>query len=434
LWDSEPLRQALSSRNLSAALTIIRSAAGMSQLDFATVLGWSPSTVSRVESGQRDTLYDIRALLEFVDALDMPRETLIPIITGGDHTHSGLRQEEVSDMNMDRRELGSTLLGLAAAAGLSHMQVPAKADAAHVRYFSASVDQLYAQDQSVGGGALTRDGLKLYIRARRMLDESAYTEATARELMSAAGEIAVCVGWLCYDADDQRMARTLYSEAHLLASQAGDSQLAIKAMEKMTLQLTEEARESQHPGYARQAVTLSERAADLARSEPCPQLHALLAAREAVAQSAVGDSAGFKLAISRAWREMDRESADELPGWLKFVNRSEIAYHEARGRWNLGDPGAAADLLHRMSQQEKLPPRNEAAQRSVLATALAADGDFAGAFAEGTAVLPAFDSGKIRSMRTIRRLRTVRQLASQHTSGADFRDRYDHIVRESSLA
>jgi hypothetical protein len=267
-----------------------------------------------------------------------------------------------------------------------------------------------------------------------MLDESAYTEATARELMSAAGEIAVCVGWLCYDADDQRIARTLYSEAHLLASQAGDSQLAIKAIEKMTLQLTEEARESQQPGYARQAVTLSERAADLARSEPCPQLHALLAAREAVAQSAVGDSAGFKLAISRAWREMDREPADELPGWLKFVNRSEIATHEARGRWNLGDPRAAADLLHRMSHQVEHSPRNEAAQRSVLATALAASGDFASAFAEGAAVLPAFDAGKIRSMRTIKRLRSVRQLASQHASGTDFRDRYDHIVRESSLA
>jgi transcriptional regulator with XRE-family HTH domain len=407
----------------------------MSQLDFATVLGWSPSTVSRAESGQRDTLYDIRALLEFVDALDMPRETLIPIITGGDHAHSGRRQEEVSDMSMDRRGLGGTLLGLAAAAGLSHMQVPAKADAAHVRYFSASVDQLYAQDQSVGGGALARDGLKLYIRARRMLDESAYTEATARELMSAAGEIAVCVGWLCYDADDQQMARTLYSEAHLLASQAGDSQLAIKATEKMTLQLIAETRENRHPGYARQAVTLSKRAADLARSEPCPQLHALLAAREAMAHSVVGDSAGFKLAISRAWREMGRESADELPGWLKFVNRSEIAAHEARGLWYLGDPSVAAELYHTsLDSSENLSPRNEASYRSSLATALAASGDFVGAFTEGAAVFPALDAGKIRSMRIIKRLRAVRQLAGQHASGTDFRDRYDHIVRGSSLA
>jgi hypothetical protein len=206
-------------------------------------------------------------------------------------------------------------------------------------------------------------------------------------------------------------------------------------MEKMTLQLIGEARESHHPGYARQAVTLSKRAADLARSEPCPQLHALLAAREAMAQSAVGDSAGFKLAISRAWREVDRESADDLPGWLKFVNRSEIATHEARGRWYLGDPSVAAELYHAsLHSSENLSPRNEASYRSSLATALAASGDFTGAFTEGAAVLPAFDAGKIRSMRTIKRLQTVRQLASQHASGTEFRDHYDHIVRESSLA
>ncbi|MBV9312466.1 MAG: helix-turn-helix transcriptional regulator [Pseudonocardia sp.] len=421
LWDSVPLRQAFASRDLAGALKVIRAATGLSQLEFATVLGWSPSHISRVESGQRDTLYDIRRLLEVIDALDMPRATLIPMIMGGD------QQEEEFEMSMSRRELGGAFLGLAAAAGLN-IQVPAKVDAAHVRYFSASVDQLYAQDQSLGGGALARDGLRLYIRARRMLDESDYTDATARQLMSVAGEIAACVSWLCYDAGDWQTARALHSNAHTLAEQAGNDQLSVRVMQGMALQLSEVGRENQHPGYARQAVMLSKRAAEVACPEMSPRLRALLAARQALAHSAVGDSTGFHAAMSQAWRQMDKEQTEERPGWLRFVSRSEIASHEARGRWYLGSPSGAADLYRTNCLAAELSPRNEAATRASLAAALAASGDFASAFVEGAAVLSALDAGGVRSQRTIRRLQPVRQLAAKHDRGGDFPQHYDQTV------
>src|SRR5262249_17095130 len=163
---------ALSSLDLGAALKIVRSATGLNQLEFATVLGWEQSEVSRTESGRRPTLYDIRRLLEVADALDMPRAALIPVITGGHHDNPTGQHEEVSDMSMNRRELGGALLGLAAATGVSYLQVPEKVDLAHVRYFSTAVDRLYAEDQRTGGGALAHDGLRLYYRARHMLDES----------------------------------------------------------------------------------------------------------------------------------------------------------------------------------------------------------------------------------------------------------------------
>jgi transcriptional regulator with XRE-family HTH domain len=67
-----PLRRAFAELDLGAALTIIRRASGLSQLDFATLLGWSQSAVARAETGQRDTLYDIRRLFELVDAVGMP--------------------------------------------------------------------------------------------------------------------------------------------------------------------------------------------------------------------------------------------------------------------------------------------------------------------------------------------------------------------------
>jgi hypothetical protein len=261
-----------------------------------------------------------------------------------------------------------------------------------------------------------------------MLDESDYSEATARQLMSVAGELATCVSWLCYDAGDYRTGRTLHSNAHMLASQAGDNRLAIRVMQGIALQLVDVARESQHAGYARQAVVLSKRASELARSESSPQLHALLAAREAMAQAAVGDFTGFNRAISRAWREMDRDGdADELSRWLKFVNRSEIVTHEARGRWYPGRLGSAEEL-YRTSLEDQLSPRNQAAQRASLAAVLAARHDFGNAFTEGVAVLSSLEARNIRSSRTTRRLRAVRQGAAELASGDEFRERYERIA------
>ncbi|MBW0010574.1 MAG: helix-turn-helix domain-containing protein, partial [Pseudonocardiales bacterium] len=60
--------------DLGAALTIIRTAPGLSQFEFAALLGWSQSAVARAESGERGSLYDLRRLFEVVDAVGMPRE------------------------------------------------------------------------------------------------------------------------------------------------------------------------------------------------------------------------------------------------------------------------------------------------------------------------------------------------------------------------
>jgi hypothetical protein len=94
LWDSMPLRRAFAELDLGAALTIIRTAPGLSQLEFATLLGWSQSAVARAEAGQRGSLYDLRRLLELVDAVDMPREALIPLLLG--RSTNGRAEGEVS--------------------------------------------------------------------------------------------------------------------------------------------------------------------------------------------------------------------------------------------------------------------------------------------------------------------------------------------------
>src|SRR4051794_40001214 len=84
LWDSEPMRRALARPDVGAVVAILRAATGLSQIDFANLMGdgWSQTTVSNVERRKRDTLYDIRELRRFADTVDMPREALPPLVPG----------------------------------------------------------------------------------------------------------------------------------------------------------------------------------------------------------------------------------------------------------------------------------------------------------------------------------------------------------------
>jgi transcriptional regulator with XRE-family HTH domain len=423
LWDPLPLRRAFAERDLGTVLTIIRTAPGLSQLDFGTLLGWSQSMVARAEAGQRDTLYDIRRLFQVVDAVGMPREALIPLLLGKSGTEQSER-EETNEMDVNRRQFSGGLVGLTTATGLSQTPVPAKVDPVHVRYLRSSVEKLWTKQRVVGGGALARDGLYLYQRARRMLDEADYSEATGHQLMSAAGELAVCVGWLAYDADQQKLARELYSEALLLADQSRNDGLAIRAMDLMSLQSAYLAHKEGLPGKAREAVRLSTRATELGRHDPSPHLHAQLASHEAVAHAAAGDRQGFTAAITRAWREVDRGFTDDKPGWLQFfMDSSDITALEGRGHSYLGDHAAAAALYRR--SLDDTTSRNNAVYRAGLAAALAGSGDVTGAVAEGTVVLTALGTGGVMSPRALARLHPVRQAAARDRRGQDFCTQYD---------
>ena len=222
------------------------------------------------------------------------------------------------------------------------------------------------------------------------------------------------------------LARQLYSEALLLADQGGDHALAAKALGQMSLQSVQLARDAR-PGLAREAVRLSARAAELASHDPIPRLHALLAARQAIAHAAVGDSQGFRTAITRAWRELDRGWTEEDPVWLHFVIPAEITIHEAKGRTYLGDQCAAIGLYQQSLENPGLSRRNRACYQAQFAAALASGGETAGAVAEGLAVLPVLEE-TVASPRVLRELRPVRSAAEQ-AGAQEFCERYDKAAR-----
>jgi hypothetical protein len=277
-------------------------------------------------------------------------------------------------------------------------------------YLRTCAERLSSRDQSVGGAALLRQALRQWHRARRMLDESDYPEAVGRDLLGVTGNLAICAGWLAFDAADVPLARRMYSEALLLAGSAGDPVLIAHVLEKLSMLSSHVARENGSRGMARESLRLADQAAEAARHELMPRLQALIALRRANAASLLGDKPAFRSAITRARHDLDRPASMEDPAWIRFVDGSEIATQEAVGHQNLGDP-ATASLLHRESlDAPDLSRRNRACGQAQLAAALAQSGDVTAAVSEGTAVLPALAEG-VTSVRTLNHLRPVRAAA-----------------------
>jgi hypothetical protein len=82
VWDTEPMRRALARLDFPAVLVIYRSAARLSRRELATLIGVSHSVIWYWEVGRRQGIYDVRQLLAFADAVQMPREALLPVILG----------------------------------------------------------------------------------------------------------------------------------------------------------------------------------------------------------------------------------------------------------------------------------------------------------------------------------------------------------------
>ncbi|RCG29620.1 XRE family transcriptional regulator [Sphaerisporangium album] len=419
LWDSAPVREALASADMAAFLTSIRAAMGLSQLELASLAGWSQSTVNRIESGERNTLYDIRELLRFTDTIAMPRHALIPLLTGNlvaDPPQEGINP----DMDMNRRHFTGVLAGsLVAGMGWGPLHVPDRVDIAHIKHLRATTQRLYADDQRIGGGLLLAPALHQVTRVRRMLDEADFSESIGRRLLSTAGELCVCAGWLAYDSGDQNLARQLYGEAHMYAEYSGDEQLRVNVASYLAMQAIRQARTS--PGRAREALHAVTAGKEAARTWATPRVYALLAVREATAHAVMGDEIACRKAISTAWREIDRGAHQDDPDWAGFVTENTLIYFEGLTAMALAKPVIAADRFRILLAEPSIGERNRTYYRSCLANALLISGAKSDALSEGLQLLPLVSG----SRRTLQELMPLREAAGE---SSEFGQRYDELL------
>ncbi len=217
--------------------------------------------------------------------------------------------------------------------------------------------------------------LRHLAHARRMLDESDYSAAVGRELLVVTADLGIETGWFAHDADEQTLARQLYGEAALLADSAGDSTQCVQLYTNMAQQYSYLARHTGRQGLARQALQFAGRAADAARHEPSPALHAFVSLRQAIAHAQLGGEVAFRSAITTARRELARGPHETDPPWTRTVSHSEITVFEAIGKEDLGTPAQAVRLRQAVLDDTAYFPRDQAINRSGLAGALVQVGD-----------------------------------------------------------
>jgi transcriptional regulator with XRE-family HTH domain len=419
LWvfDSLLLREALAQVNLAAVPAIVRAACGLSQRDLATIVGWNPATLSYYERGQRDGMFDVRTVLQFADAVGMPRALLSLVFADIAAGQAGSTGCGVS-VELSRGGLASLEAAISPLAS-----VPQSASGSQARYWRACIAALYIRDRAVGGTALLPSALQQWQRAVRTVQGTS-AGGSALQLLEAAAELALCTGWIALDAGHLTLVQPLYEKARELAASAGDVTLAVHALISQSMLHAEMARTGPSPESARQALGLAYQAADEGRYVPMPPLHALIALRHAGAASLLGDKAAFQAAIGQARRELNRGPWDgDPPQWLRFVSETEITETEATGYLDLGDATRSA-MLYRQVLTSDLSPRNRASNGAGLADALLRQGADREAVATATDVLAALESG-VTSVRCLNRLRLIRRAVDNIAWAQEFRERFD---------
>jgi transcriptional regulator with XRE-family HTH domain len=439
MFDSPLLRRCLAQVNLPAVAAIVRAACGLSQSDLAAIVGWSRSALGLYERGQRGGVYDIRMLLQFTDAVGMPREALLPMVLGD--PGAALASDGVADeagVQVDRRSFGGLAAGMAVAAVLPEPAVPTRVTVSHVKYFQAGFDSLFERDREIGGAALLRPALRQLQRAQRVLKESSYSEAVGRGLLVTTGYLANLGGWLAFDAADLRLAQSLYSKALEAATHADDPLLTAWVLVHKAGLACYQASKSQGPGAARQranaareGLLLAHRAADEARYEPMPRLHVVIALRHAYAAGLLGDKAAYQSGIRRAQRELDRSPGTYEPGWIADISMESITEEQSRGSLNLGQPDRAEKLCRDLLDGD-LGPRARAFLHARLTASLLGQGAYQEALTEGTDVLTALESG-VTSTRTLHELRPLR-VQARRKGDHDFCARFDATYRSLTPA
>ncbi|MGI9002506.1 MAG: hypothetical protein ACR2GH_12680 [Pseudonocardia sp.] len=438
VWDSAPLRAALARVDLAAFAAFVRRASRLSLAELGALVGegWSKSLMSLIERGSRDTLYDLRKLLAFVDAVGMPRTALVPLLLGD--PDATLEAEEIAALwgvdtvELSRRGFSTMSAGLVTAAVVpAVLPVPERVDRAHVRYLQAALVRVRDQDDVVGGCGVLPQCLRLFTRARRMLDESDYSAAVGQQLLVVTTDLGIKSAWSAYDADDQGLARRLYEQSALLADSADDSAQRAYLYANMVQQSTCLARHTGRKDLAREALRFAGRAEDAARAEPSPALHALIALRRSLVHAQLGDEAAFRSAILTARRALDRgpHEADNMVR-TRFVRHSEITVYEALGTARLGAIDQAIRLHEAVLDDTTRSPRDQAYFRAMLAGTLMAAGDTEQAVSHGSMILPA-PGTPLASARMLRELQPVREAAAASGTAvtAEFCEKFDAAAR-----
>jgi hypothetical protein len=200
------------------------------------------------------------------------------------------------------------------------------------------VVQLRRADDFITGIA-SRDLMRNELAATvRLLSDGALTEAQARRLLTAIGELAQLGAWVAADGGLLDEAAQYVRGGVLAARAAGNAPLAANIISTFSYQVA-------NTGNPNEALVLARTAYQGGRNDATPVTRTLLLERVAWAAACSGDLQDCQRNLGMVEESYSAGPRDNDPDWVYWLNREEIDVMAGRCHTELGNPRRAASLL-----------------------------------------------------------------------------------------
>jgi transcriptional regulator with XRE-family HTH domain len=222
----------------------------------------------------------------------------------------------------------------------------------------AQLGRLRRVDDLVGGLDLTGHidrGLRDSIQALRKIGRAGDLR---RRLLRVVAGYAQLAGWVHHDAGNNPAARRAYQVALQAAAAGEDRLLAAHVLGSLSYQ-------SLAAGNPAEAMLLTRTGLAGIRANGCALLRVLLLHRVALAAAHSGHRSEAEVALAGAERAADRCPPEPEPGWLYWLEETELTAMTGRCLAMLGRPLRAVSLLAR--QRTNIGPRTMALYQVWLA-------------------------------------------------------------------
>lgn len=344
--------------------------------------------------------------------LGLSREQLQALFADDDGPQPAARfppvDQAVALEDMKRRTLMRWSVAATAAASVS-ANAGSSVGMADVKRLERAASRLHSLDQQHGGDSLWQAALVQAHDGAQLLEYSSYTDTVGRNLLIAVGQLQICAGWLAFDAGQQEVARTCFTDALAMSRQANDAQIETRALANLAMQSNAMSR-------PREAMRYAAGAEYAARGQgAAPWLAAIPQLRLAIGSSLSGEVRDTDRAIAQARRILEEGNDTPDEEWSAFLSPLEVDAIEATCAMDLHQPTRAERLLEQaIAGYLKQCARNVALYRVWLAQARLDAGTVDGA------VLAAHDaledlSGEVASWRVSKELAVVAQRLATYT-------------------
>ncbi|WP_433353497.1 helix-turn-helix domain-containing protein [Microtetraspora malaysiensis] len=335
VWRSPQARTLITARNIGGLIKYARQIRGWRQADLGQHVGYSASTISRLEASKRAST-DMAILHHVMSALDVPVEVLGELLGITTVRIGTTAAQPIEDDPMRRRTFlaGIVPLGLLASLEDALVLLPSPARSAHSREIAARLTHSRHQFDMGAMSRLVADLPDLLAVAHEATDREGTPASTARlaACYDLAAEALNKVG-------ATRASRVTADRAMLYARHSGSPIAHAAAARSLGIVLRHDGRHRVADQLASDALAILEATGLKTRAQSATYAQILCTSAYTAAQA--GDRDRALEMIREAQRATVTLPDYPVPGQPFTVTPAHVTLYQVGVHWSLGDAGAA---------------------------------------------------------------------------------------------